>query len=59
MQSNAINFFIIWLQTALNSTKKLFSELLEAKRDEAVGIKRHKQSKKRNDYRNGYSYKTT
>ena len=44
-------------ETALNATKKLFVEMLEAERDEAVGVKRHEQSIKRKDYRNGYTYK--
>jgi len=43
--------------TALNATEKLFLELLEAERDEAVGVKRHEQSSERKDYRNGYTYK--
>ena len=43
--------------TALNATEKLFVELLEAERDEAVGVKRHEQSSERKDYRNGYTYK--
>ena len=42
---------------ALNATKKLFIELLEAERDEAVGTKRYEQSKNRKDYRNGYTCK--
>ena len=44
-------------KTALNATEKLFVELLEAERDEAVGVKRYEQSSKRKDYRNGYTYK--
>ena len=43
--------------TALNATKQLFEKILEAERDEAVGVKRHAQNSKRKDYRNGYSYK--
>ncbi len=43
-------FYNMVANTALNTTKKLFSEILEAERDEAVGVKRHEQSKKRNDY---------
>jgi transposase-like protein len=50
-------FYNMVAYTALNTTKKLFSELLEAERDEVVGVKRYEQNQKRNDFRNGYSYK--